>query len=63
MSIEALYVIVDSAGLFFMQMGVNEYSFIADVSMASKFFAEENARLKIKKLPSLSGLTVIRLRK
>jgi hypothetical protein len=41
-----------------MQMGFNDYSFTSDITFAIKFVAKENAHLKIKKLPLLTGLSV-----
>lgn len=52
------YVIINSRGLYLMQMGFNDYSFTSDITFAIKFVAKENAHLKIKKLPLLTGLSV-----
>lgn len=51
------YVIINSLGLYLMQIGL-DHSFTKDVSLAIRFVARENAYLKIKKLPMLTGLSV-----
>lgn len=52
------YVIINGTGLFFVQMGMNDYFFTPDIDQATRFFAIENAYLKIRKLTALSGLKV-----
>lgn len=44
-----------------MQEGFKQYCFTDNQEIALKFFAEENALLQIKKLPMLTGLSVIKL--
>lgn len=56
------FVIINARGLFFMQMGLNDYSFTAEVEQATRFFAEENALLKIRKMPTLTGLSVKKIK-
>lgn len=56
------FVIINARGLFFMQMGLNDYSFTAEVGQATRFFAEENALLKIRKMPTLTGLSVKKIK-
>lgn len=56
-----MYAIVNSNGLYFQQMGYNDYSFTSEKEQASKFFSEENAYLKIKKLTDLKGLSVVKV--
>lgn len=52
------YVIINPNGLYLMLMGYNDYSFTSNITLAIKFVARENAHLKIKKLPLLTGLSV-----
>lgn len=56
------YVIVNGTGLFFVQMGVNDFFFTPDINQATRFFAIENAYLKIRKLTALSGLKVKKIK-
>lgn len=51
------YVIINAFGLYLMQIGF-DYSFTSNAELAIKFVARENAQLKIKKLPLLTGLSV-----
>lgn len=53
-----MYAIVNSKGLYLMQVGT-DHAFTDDREQATKYFAEENALLKIKKLPLFSGLRTI----
>lgn len=56
------FVIINARGLFFMQMGLNDYSFTTELEQATRFFAEENALLKIRKMPTLTGLSVKKIK-
>jgi hypothetical protein len=56
------YVIINGTGLFFVQMGMNDYFFTPDIDQATRFFAIENAYLKIRKLTALSGLKVKKIK-
>lgn len=58
------YVIVNRNGLYLMQVGF-DISFTDSAELAIHFIAPENAQLKIKKLPLLTGLSVraIKLKK
>jgi len=51
-----MYAIVNQNGLFLMQSGM-DYAFTADVEQASTFICEQNAQLKIRKLPMFKGLS------
>lgn len=51
------YVIINSFGLYLMQVGF-DYSFTKEVELAIKFVAPENAQLKINKMPMMTGLKV-----
>lgn len=57
----AMYAIINTNGLYLMQIGF-EHAFTANRELASKFISEDNAQLKIKKLPNYKGLTIIMIK-
>jgi len=59
---EQMYGIVNANGKLLMQVDFKEYCFTDNQEIALKYFAEENAHLQIKKLPMLTGLSVIPLK-
>jgi len=57
-----MYVIVNQNGKLLMQEDFRTYCFTDNKEIASKFFAEENAQLKIRKLPMFKHLTVKKIK-
>lgn len=57
-----MHIIKNANGLYLQQGKSDDYSFTSDADSAIKFIAEENAALKIKKLPLYTGLKAVPLK-
>lgn len=57
-----MYAIININGLYLMQEDFRRYCFTDDIKLAIKFVAEENAQLKIRKLPMFKHLTVKKIK-
>lgn len=58
-----LYAIQNSRGLYLMQLDINQYAFTEDKNLASVFMSYDNAFLKTRKIPMLTGLKVVEFKK
>lgn len=54
-----LYAIQNARGLYLMQIDINQYAFTEDKKLAVTFFSYDNAFLKTRKIPMLTGLKVV----
>jgi len=57
-----MYAIININGLYLMQEDLRSYCFTDKIELAIKFVAEENAQLKIRKLPMFKHLTVKKIK-
>lgn len=57
-----MYGIVNQNGKLLMQEDFRSYCFTDKIELAIKFVAEENAQLKIRKLPMFKHLTVKKIK-
>lgn len=57
-----MYAIININGLYLMQEDFKSYCFTDKIELAIKFVSEENAQLKIRKLPMFKHLTVKKIK-
>ena len=57
-----MYVIININGLYLMQEDFRSYCFTDKIELTIKFVAEENAQLKIRKLPMFKHLTIKKIK-
>ncbi len=57
-----MYAIININGLYLMQEDFKSYCFTDKIELAINFVAEENAQLKIRKLPMFKHLTVKKIK-
>jgi len=57
-----MYAIININGLYLMQEDFRSYCFTDKIELTIKFVAEENAQLKIRKLPMFKHLTVKKIK-